>query len=319
MESVTAFAPASVGNAAVGFDVLGFAFPVVGDSATVSLHSEPKVIIEAIEGISSDLLARIPKDPKLNTAGVALLKMIEARDLGTGFRLSLKKGIALGSGMGGSAASAVAAVVAANALLDRPFSQSELLEFAVAGESVASGSKHADNVAPCLLGGLTAALSSSPIDVVQIPVPSQILCVLVHPHIVVETKVARAILKPEVMLSSMVRQSACLAGFISGCFLSDLGLIRRSMMDLIVEPQRAQLIPGFDAAKSAALENGALSFSISGAGPSVFAWVDSPLVGEKVRAAVVNAFLEAGLKADEIDSWIAPAGGVGARVVGDNQ
>ncbi len=320
VRSVTAFAPASVGNAAVGFDVLGFAFPVIGDTATVSLIPGPAgVEITEISGISPEALARIPKDPQLNTAGVALLKMIEARQLRDGFRISIKKGIELGSGMGGSAASSVAAVVAANALLERPFSQAELLDFAVAGESVASGSRHADNVAPCLMGGLTAALSAHPIDVVKIPVPAQILCVLVHPPIVVETKVARAILKPDVMLSAMVRQSACLAGFISGCFLSDLGLIRRSMMDLIVEPQRSQLIPGFDAAKAAALENGALGFSISGAGPSVFAWVDSAAVGEKVRASVVKAFCDAGMKESEIDSWIAPVGGAGAKVVGETR
>lgn len=306
---VTAFAPATVANVAVGFDILGFPFEQVGDHVTVErLDSYKDVIVEKISGVVVD----IPKDPAKNTASVALRTMISALKLPFGFRVSIKKGIPLGSGMGGSAASAVGAVVAANALLDQSVANDRLLHFALAGEAAASGDLHADNIAPCLYGGLTLVLSTAPAQIIQIPLPDGIVCVLVKPHIKIETRHARSILKPQILLSEHVRQSAHLGAFIAACFRSDHALIKASLVDSLIEPQRASMIPGFHDAKSAALAQGALGFSISGSGPCVFAWADSFPTAQKVSDAIQVAFKGFGLTSD---AWIGPLGKKGARVV----
>lgn len=308
--TATAFAPATVGNAAVGFDVLGFALPVVGDRVAVTRHDDLKGRIE-VESVE-DGGAGIPLDPTRNTAGVALASLVEGRGLPFGFSVRIEKGIPLAAGMGGSAASAVGAVVAANALLDEPLDLSEQCAHAVAGEACASGAPHADNVAPCLYGGLTLVLSHDPLDVLQIPVPQEIVCVLVHPHMHIETRDARGVLRPELALSTHTRQSALMGAFIAGCFRSDLELIGRSLDDLVVEPQRSRLIPGFDAVKRAALTAGALGASISGAGPSVFAWCRSHDSAARVRDGIRAAFDAAGLS---VDDWLAPVGTGGAHVI----
>lgn len=303
--SVTAFAPASVGNVAVGFDVLGHAFDVLGDRVRAVRSRQPGVRIVAVSG------AELPQETARNTAGRAVQSLTAALDLSWGIDLSIEKGIPLGSGLGGSAASAVAAVVAANALLERPLSQPELLPHAVEGEAVASGSRHADNVAASLLGGLVLTLSIDPPLTRKIPVPTQVRCVLVHPHLFQSTRTARELLKPTLALADHVRQSALLAGFIAGCQANDLELIRACLKDVTVEPQRADGIPGFAAAKQAALAQGALGCSISGAGPSLFAWCEEPLargIGDAMSAAI----RERGLACD---CWIAPVGGEGARVL----
>ena len=203
-------------------------------------------------------------------------------------------------------------MVAANALLTTPQPPEKLLEFALAGEEVASGSAHADNIAPCLYGGLTLTLSLDPLRVVQIPTPPEVQCVLVHPHLTVETRHARSILKPSILLAEHVHQSAHLAAFISACHRGDLGLVKSSMIDILIEPQRAALIPGFYEAKSAAIDQGALGFSISGSGPSVFAWAASKEGAEKIRRAIVAAFQAQNTAAD---SWISPVQSKGARVI----
>lgn len=309
-ETATAFAPASVGNAAVGFDILGFAMDQVGDHVTVvRVPNSHGVRVLSIDGVVKDL----PLDSRKNTAAVALHAMIQKLELDFGFEVSINKGISMGSGMGGSAASAVGAVVAANALLDQPLAPDRLLEFALEGEAAASGAKHADNVGPCLYGGLVLALSVEPARIVNIPVPSEVSCVLVHPHLQVETRHARAILKPTLSLHDYVEQSAHLAAFIAACHQSDLDLLRASMKDLVIEPQRAALIPGFYEAKNAALAQGALGFSISGSGPSVFAWAPSKVSARCILEAVSEVF--AGLKIP-VDSWVCQVQGVGARVIG---
>lgn len=305
---VKVFAPATVANVAVGFDILGFALKGVGDLVTVKLINEPRVEILQIKGSPS-----IPTDPSKNTASVPLLAMIRELGLKKGFSISVEKGIPLGSGMGGSAASAVGAVVGAQKLLKKKLSTKDLLHFALQGEAIASGSAHADNVAPCLLGGMTAVLSNHPIDVVSLPVPA-LHCVIVHPHVVIETKTAREVLKKELLLSEHVRQSASLTGVIAALFRKDKDLLRRSMVDWVVGPQRAKLIPGFDAAKEAALRAGARCFAISGSGPSVFAWADSSAAASKIGKAAVAAFGTAGgVKADV---WISAINKTGATVKG---
>src|SRR6202012_5385337 len=197
--------------------------------------------------------------------------MQEALRPGFGFEMQIEKGIPLGSGLGGSAASAVGAVVAANALLAQPCSKLELLKFAMQGEKVASGSLHVDNIAPSLFGGLVLTVGIDHPRVKQIPVPAGIKSVIVHPHMFLSTKQARAILKRSVELSDFVWQTANLAGFISGCYTNDLDMIRASFEDVVIEPQRQALIPGFQGVRLAAMQAGALGCSISGGGPALFA------------------------------------------------
>ena len=307
--SATAFAPASVGNVAVGFDILGHSVAALGDRVRVQRRDEPGVSVRSITGVVQGL----PLDAERNTAGMAALALQRELGLPFGFELDIEKGIPLGSGLGGSAASAVAAVVAAAALVERPLDRTQLLKFAMQGEAVASGSVHVDNIAPSLFGGLVLTVGIDRPQVRQIPVPDAIRCVLVHPHMVLETRAARAILKNSVELSDVIWQTANLAGFLVGCYTSDLPLIRESLLDVIVEPQRQALIPGFSDVKRAGLAAGALGGSISGAGPTVFAWSEAG-DAERVRAAMVAAFASHGL---ESDSWVSALDPEGARVVSD--
>lgn len=306
-QSATAFAPASVGNVAIGFDILGFSIDAIGDTATVRRVSRPEVTVAAIGGLVPDL----PREASSNTAGRALMAMRELLGLEVGFELMLEKGIPLASGMGGSAASAVAAVVAANALLEQPRPQIELLKFAMEGEAVASGSMHVDNIAPSLFGGLVLTVGIDHPRVKQIPVPPSIRAVIVHPHMLLSTRQARAILSKTVKLADFVWQTANLAGFISGCYTSDLDLMRESFQDVVIEPQRAALIPGFPQVRDAAMAAGAIGCSISGAGPTTFAWcLDTQ--APAVREAMVREFSRHGL---ETDHWITEVAPRGARVL----
>lgn len=305
--TATAFAPATVGNVGVGFDILGHAFGVIGDTVRAERTAEAGVAIRAVTGIAGEL----PLDAGRNTAGRAVQSLFEAAAPSIGVALTIEKGIPLGSGLGGSAASAVAAVVAANALLERPLPAIELLPHAIAGEAVASGSRHADNIAPALLGGLVLTVGIDHPRVKQIPVPASVRCVLLHPRMFLSTEHARGILSKQVDFSDVVWQMANLAGFLAGCYTNDFAMIREAFEDVIVEPQRAALIPGFARAKQAALAAGALGCSISGAGPSVFAWSEAASA-VTVRDGMLRAFADAGL---ECDHWIAPAGGPGARLV----
>jgi homoserine kinase len=256
----------------------------------------------------------VPLDAERNAATVGLIKLREDLRLDFGFQVGLRKGIALGSGMGGSAASAVGGLLAANSLLEAPLPREALMKYALLGEQATSGASHPDNIAPCLLGGMTLVLSSEPFRYVSLPVPEEILTVVIHPRLRLDTRRARAILKPDVSLTNHVRQSASLAGFISGCFTRDIEMIRHSLDDFLIEPQRASLIPGFPEVKAAALQQGALGASISGSGPSVFALVTSEQTGERVRDAMESAFRAQGVT--ELDSWISPVNRQGARIVG---
>jgi len=306
----TAFAPATVANVAVGFDVLGFALDGVGDRVRVSVDEGARdpVTVESITGVVTDL----PTDPRRNTAAVAAGKMIEALDLGVGLRIALDKGIPLGSGMGGSAASAVGAVVAANGLLAEPLSLESLLPFALEGEAAASGAPHADNAAPCLFGGMTAVVATDPLRIVEIPTPAGLACVLVRPELRIDTREARAALRAEVPLELSVAQSMRLTGFLVGCHRGDIDLVGQSMEDLIAGPQRATAITGFDAAREAALAAGALGFAIAGSGPSVFAWVRSIDDAASVESAVRGAFTSHGVLSQ---GWVSCLGCAGAHLV----
>lgn len=306
-ESAIAFAPATVGNVGIGFDILGHTFPVIGDRVRATRSAKHGVRIAGVTGIAGEL----PTEAARNTAGKAVMSFSEALSLPFGIDLAIDKGIPLGSGLGGSAASAVAAVVAANGLLAQPVSQLELLKHAMQGEAVASGSLHADNVAPSLFGGMVLTLGIENPVVRQIPVPPAIRCVLVRPMLFLATREARAILSADLELSNVVRQTANLAGFLAGCFTNDLALIRHAFEDVLIEPQRARLIPGFAHVKRAAKKEGALGCSISGAGPSIFAWCEESQA-QATCAAMVDAFARHGLACDQ---WITEIGSAGARLL----
>lgn len=307
-DEVTVFAPASMGNVAVGYDVLGSALDGLGDLVTVRKLDGPVVRVGSIGGRVTDL----PTDPSENTATAALLSLQAACAPEVGFEVSIEKGIPLGSGLGGSAASAVGAVVAATALLPGDWSNEEILPHALAGEAVASGDLHPDNVAPCLFGGLVLTREMDPPDVVPIPVPSGIQCVLIRPDRVVPTREARACLPETVPLADSVRQTAHLGAFIAGCYRDDLALIGRALRDLIVEPHRTKLVPNFGGVQSAAMDAGALGCSLSGGGPTVFAWCDGSGAAETVRSAMMDAFSEVDVATE---SWVSPIPSDGARIV----
>ena len=276
-----AFAPASVANVAVGFDMLGFSAGFTGDTATVEILPTADVTV----GAGSGLDLKLPTDPLLNTATAGLVQLLKDRNLKHGFKVSIEKGIPLGSGLGGSAASAVAAIVAANALLEKPLSKNEMLRYALIGESKASGAFHADNIAPSLYGGLVFSTVSKDqsVDVVELPIPENLWCVVLHSHIEVQTKTARGILKKEISLENHIHQSANLAFVMSGLFNADFALVARGLTDVVIEPQRAHLIPGFREIQKAALTNNALGCTISGAGPSIFAWCEGQNAATEIQ------------------------------------
>jgi homoserine kinase len=309
----TAFAPATVANVAVGFDVLGFPVDGVGDTVTVertwpAAGSPPMVSITGITGVVSGL----PLDAGRNTAGLVLQQLIRKLDLPFGFTLTIEKGIPLSSGMGGSAASSSAALVAANALLEQPLDLDELLGFAVAGEELASGSAHGDNVAPCLYGGLTMLRSLNPVDVVRVPLQVPLYVAVVHPHRELDTRTSRGALPAELPLKDYVAQSSRLAAFMVACCTGNFALMSRSLEDVLVEPRRARLIPAFGAVKHAALRAGALGCSISGSGPSVFALCRTKADAAKAGAAMGAAWGAAGV---DSDVWVSELSRKGARIL----
>lgn len=300
-----AFSPASVANVAVGFDLLGYAVPDAGDTVTVRRIDVPEVRIVAIRGAAVEL----PLDAPSNTAGAALIALREALALPFGFEVEIDKGIPLSSGMGGSAASCVAALVAANALLDVPLSREQLYKYSLEGEAVASGSRHGDNLGPMFLGGLVLSTLER---LVPVPVPAHWHSLLVHPDALLETRRAREALQGSYALKEFVAQSSNLALVLAGCHAGDAGLVRAGLVDVLIEPRRAPLIIGFDAAKAAALAAGAMGASISGAGPSVFAWFEDRDAALAAAPKVQTAFAVAGF---DSQSWVSPINSPGARLL----
>ncbi|MDN3205076.1 homoserine kinase [Algoriphagus sediminis] len=266
MEKVKAFAPATVANVSCGFDILGFALDSLGDHVILSKNDEKVLRVISIKGDGG----RLPLEADKNTCSIAIRAMLD--DLGSdqGFDIELEKGLPLGSGMGSSAASAVAALVAVNELLGNPYPKNELLPFAMEAERAACGTAHADNVAPSLLGGFVLIRGYKPLDVIKLSVPDNLTCTLLHPNYQLNTSDSRSVLKDRIPLKDAITQSGNVAGLVAGLFQSDYALISRSLEDVIAEPYRASLLPGFDEVKKAMLELGALGLGISGSGPTLF-------------------------------------------------
>jgi homoserine kinase len=299
---VTAFAPASIGNVGVGYDILGLAIAGAGDRVAARRTDGKGISIREVRGLDGEIHPYLSADPDHNTASIAAKALWDDRGDASGVELIIHKGVPLQSGMGSSAASAVAAAVAVNALLDNPLEILELLPYALEGEQYASGALHADNVAPSLLGGLVYCPKSLLPDAYCLPTPAGISSVLVHPEMQVDTAKQRKILSRSYSLELWREQQSYLAGFIAGCEQNDPDLIRRCLKDVIIEPQRKVAVPCFDAVKEAALKANALGCSLSGSGPSIFALcidADAP----NAATAMEQACRAAGY---ECQSWISP-------------
>lgn len=319
--TIKIFSPATVANVACGFDVLGFALEAPGDVISVSITDVPGITIRnEVAGLN------MPLDPDKNTTTVAIkayLEYLEAAAI-TGAELSFvlngSKGIEVvfhekikpGSGVGSSSASAAAGVFGLNELFGRPLAKPELVQFAMQGERAACGAAHADNVAPAVLGGFTLVRSYQPLDIITIPYPTDLYVALVHPQIEVRTEDARRVLPKEVKLTDAVQQWGNVAGLVAGLMKGDHALIGRSLQDVIVEPARSPLIPGYQAAKQAAMDAGALGCSISGSGPSMFALCSSKEIATAVAQAMGQTFTQAGI---DNHTYVSGINAEGVRVV----
>ncbi|MDX1481877.1 MAG: homoserine kinase [Woeseiaceae bacterium] len=308
--TATAFAPASIGNVAVGFDMLGLAVAGVGDRVTARRSDEPGIRLDEVRDPDGRPHASLAARAEENTATVAARAFWETHGDGGGVTLCVHKGIPLASGMGSSAASAVAGAVAVNALLDVPLAFESLLPYALAGEELASGAVHADNVAPSLIGGLVLCPPVLLPRVLRLDVPDDLCSVLLHPELEISTAESRKSLAATYTLGQWLQQQGYLAAFIAALCKGDRDLLRASLRDVVIEPQRKAAVPCFDAVQSAALDAGAFGSSLSGSGPSLFA-ICAQDDGEAVRAAMQAACRSAGIACD---AWISPLSAAGARV-----
>ena len=292
MNEIKIFCPATIANLNCGFDVMGLCLDGIGDEMIIRKVTEKGIRIVKIIG------ANLPLETEKNVAGVAGLALLNEIETNFGFEIEIIKKIKAGSGIGSSAASAAGAVFGINELLEKPFSRNELVKFAMQGEVLASGSAHADNVAPCLLGGFTLVRGYNPLDVIKIESPENLFAVVLHPDIEIKTIDARAVLQPMISLKNAITQWGNLGGLIAGLYSKNYDLISRSLQDVIVEPLRKGLITNFDEVKNSALQNGALGSGISGSGPSIFALCKGQEIAEKAAAAMSISYQNTGIKFD---------------------
>ncbi len=304
MKKVKIAAPATVANLVCGFDILGMALNEPEDIMELELTDEPIVNIRHTDGYS------LPETPLHNVAGVALMALMEVYDKKIGFNVTVHKNIKPGSGLGSSAAGSAGAVVAANYLLDNYFSKEDLVRFAMNGEKLATGVKHADNIAPCIYGGITLIRSVFPLDIISIPAPDLYVSV-VHPQIEVKTADARQILRKEVQLKDAIKQWGNIAGLVTGFFRKDISLIGRSLEDVIIEPVRSILIPGFDDIKKRTKEAGALGGGISGSGPSIFMLSENEIIAKQVAGEMSAIYSAMGI---EYKTYVTTINGEGVKV-----
>lgn len=308
MKSVKASAPATVANVSCGFDIFGFAVEAPADEVIVTLTDKPGVTISKIVGDEG----RLPLEAEKNTSGVAVLEFLKAINSKHGANIELYKYLPLGSGMGSSAASSAAALVAINELHGNPLTREQLLPFAMESERIACGSAHADNVAPSLLGGFVLIRGYAPLDVASIPTPAELYCTLVHPHLELKTEDSRRVLKPSIPMKDAITQWGNIAGMVVGLMKPDYGLIQRSLHDVVAEPIRSVLIPGFHKIKEEAMQAGALGCGISGSGPTIFALSSERAIAERVGKAMQQQFDLLKLKSDVFVSRI---NGEGAKIL----
>jgi len=297
---IKAFAPATVANVACGFDILGFALNEPGDIVSVCKSAKPGVHILQISGDDG----KLPREAVRNTAGIAIISLLETLNIKEGVDVTLDKQLPLCSGLGSSGASAVAALLAVNELFGSPLERAELLKFSVQAEQLACGAAHADNVAPSLLGGFTLVRGTEPLDVLPLSYPDELCCAVVHPHLELATKDSRAALPTRIDLADSLQQSANLGGLIHGLASGDFQLISRCLEDRIAEPNRKHMIPNFDLAKQTALDTGALGCSLSGSGPSIFALCESMGIAQSVGRAMQRVFTDNEIEADLFVSQI---------------
>ncbi len=314
IRQVRAFAPATVTNVSCGFDVLGFALNAPGDEVVVRRTAAGPLRIARVMGDNG----MIPLQVERNTAGKAIKTFIESMGLEGSFEIEIHKKMAVGTGLGSSAASAVAGVVAVNQFLQNPLSREALLPFALSGEKITSGGDvHADNVAAALFGGFIAVRSVQPVDVIPITYPPQLTCAVVHPHIELPTAEMRKILRGQISLYEAVRQWGNIAAFVAGLQSGRLDVMRRSLQDVIIEPVRSKVIPGYYEAKESAIGSGALGSGISGSGPSVFALCDSLPVAEQAGKAMSEVFRKLDIEADLYISTVNPQGAMVKEKIAD--
>ena len=291
IDQITVFSPSTIANVGCGYDVLGFALDGIGERITVTRRDDDKMVIEPCQQFD------IPTDPEKNVATVAARAVLEAAGVKLGLTFSFDKEIYPGSGLGTSASSSAGAAFAANVLIGEPFDRQELVTYAMEGEKVISGKAHADNVGPNILGGFTLVRGYDPLDVLKLPVPSDLYVAIVHPQVVVKTTDAKKMLKSQVKLEQAVNQWGNVGGLVSGLYEEDFDLIGRSMVDVIVEPIRKLLIPMYDEVKSKALELGAVGCSIAGSGPSIFAFAKGKETAEKIKESMQAIYDEVGIVA----------------------
>ncbi len=306
MESIKIFAPNTVSNVGCGYDVLGFAIDGIGDEIEITKRDDSQLVITKIEG------ADIPLDSETNVATVAVRAYLAAVESDQGFDISIKKGINPGSGLGSSACSSVGAVFGANELLGKPFSTNELVRFAMEGERSSSGDAHADNVAPSMLGGFTVVRSYDPLDIFNIPFPEELLAIVIYPEVEVKTSFAKSILKKQVPMKDAIRQWGNMAGLISGLMSSNFERIGVSMEDRVAEPARGLLIPLYEDVKKAALDAGAVGYTISGSGPTSFGFAADSATAEKIRKIGAEIYESNGI---QCRSFVSPISQKGARVI----
>ena len=306
MDYLKIFAPATVANVSCGFDSLGFAVDAVGDEITFTKTAEKGVKITTITG--ADLTYDIDK----NAASAVVKKILNAANADFGIALTLHKGFSPGSGLGSSAASAAGAAFGANKLLGNRYSELELTKFAMFGEEVACGSQIADNVAAAIYGGFILVRSYNPLDIVKLPVPSELRVVAIHPQITIKTKDARAVLPKKIVLKDAVTQWANVAGLISGLYTDNYNLISNSLVDIVAEPARKPLIPFFDEVKNSALKAGALGAGISGSGPTIFALCEGNEVAEKVYHSIEESYKNKGI---DFEMFISKVNQEGIRIL----
>ena len=302
MDSIKVFSPGSITNLSCGYDILGVCLENRGDEITVTKTNKKEITIKSNDEYD------ISKDINKNVAGIAAQALLKNTNIDHGFEIEIKKGIKPGSGIGSSAASSAGTVFAINQLLDSPFSQLDLIKFSMEGEKFVSGSYHADNVAPIILGGITLVRSIDEIDIIKLPSPKSLEAVIIRPNIEIKTSDSRKVVKNKVKIEKMVQQSANLGSFISSLYSEDYDLMSRSVVDIVVEPNRRMLIPEFDKIKNISMSNGAIAVGISGSGPSIFSLSKDTNISEKILKATTDHYNKLGISYDGFISKINTTG-----------